>query len=182
MATYSDLNEQLLVACQNGDFPQVKQLIEERHADPHCRDVDNSTPLHCASAEGHLQVVQYLIKLNCDINCRDVDDSTSLHLAAYCGHLDVCHQLVEGGADLLAGDKYGLTPVDDAQRKGHTHIASYLSSVGKTASSESDASYTILDLLPCPPPIVRGREKGSRAWLASFPGRLCPWPRVSGDL
>ena len=49
----SELSEQLIYACKDGDLNKVKYLVEVEHIDPHsCRDEQyHDTPPHWASSE-----------------------------------------------------------------------------------------------------------------------------------
>jgi ankyrin repeat protein len=69
----------------NWDEPKVALwLIEYAEADVNSRDIDGSTPLHCASAKGNREVVRSLVDRGADVNARDNTDKTP-------------SQLVEGG-------------------------------------------------------------------------------------
>ena len=65
-------------ACGDGDLKRVKQLINDG-ADPHAHDYDGRTPAHLASAEGHLDVLSYLIKTHhINVNAQDKFGNTVL--------------------------------------------------------------------------------------------------------
>ena len=102
------------------------------------------TPLHNASQNGRLDVVNYLIEdMKVDSSCQDVNDATPLHQAAYCGQLSAVKLLVEGyQCDPGVRAKNGETPADRATSQGHTHITFYLSSIEKIVSSECEGTTT----------------------------------------
>jgi ankyrin repeat protein len=61
-------------------------------------DVDaqgGSTPLHSAAANGHLDVVKFLVAQQAEVNAKETDGWTPLHLAARYGYLDIVKFLVE---------------------------------------------------------------------------------------
>jgi len=60
------------------------------------------SPLHYASHNGHLSVVEYLVNQKAYINARDNENLTPLHLAANNGHLSVVEYLVNQKADINA--------------------------------------------------------------------------------
>lgn len=55
--------------------------------------------LHCASAAGHVEVVQHLIGLDSDPNVEDFEGETALHYASLAGHLEIVQFLLANGAD-----------------------------------------------------------------------------------
>ena len=131
----------LHTAALGGRLDIVQYLISERGCDPMSRGQYGRTPLHDACQTGRLDVVKYLMEdVKVDSSCRDEnDDVTPLHIAAICGRLSMVKVLVEDYlCDPGVKDRNGQTPADWAQRKGHTHIISYLSSIEKTVSSECD--------------------------------------------
>ena len=98
----SELSEQLLVACEDGDLNKVKYLVEVGHVDPHsCRDEHHhDTPLHWASEYGNLDIVRYLVEeRNCDVKCRNKYENTPLHLAAEEGRSYIVQYLISEKSD-----------------------------------------------------------------------------------
>ncbi|XP_070564461.1 uncharacterized protein [Ptychodera flava] len=57
-----------------------------------------STPLHVASVEGHLDIAQVLIKHGARINAMDKNGWTPLHHAVYEGHVPIIKLLLESKA------------------------------------------------------------------------------------
>ena len=85
-----------------------------------------STPLHFASGNGHVQVVQFLVEHGTDATARDKNGSTPLHLASQNGHVEVAQFLVEHGADAAARDKNGSTPSYLALQNRHREVWQFL--------------------------------------------------------
>ena len=87
-----------------------------------------TTPLHCASAYGHVNALQYLFDLtNCDPLIRDSNGDTLLHVATRNGQLDAVKHLVEN--QLIEYDVQGackVTAVHVACFNGHLDILKYL--------------------------------------------------------
>ena len=138
----SELSEQLLRACVDGDLNKVKYLVEVEHVDPHsCRDEQlHNTPLHWASQYGHLDIVRYLVEeRNCDVMCRNKYENTPLHLAALGGRLDVAQYLIsERGCDPMCRGQYGRTPLHHACQNGRLDVVKYLIEDVKVDSSCGD--------------------------------------------
>lgn len=60
------------------------------------------TSLHHAAYNGHLEIVEYLMrnKFGCVINASDKKDRRALHFAAYQGHNEIVKALIDKGADV----------------------------------------------------------------------------------
>lgn len=73
-------------------------------------EYSQSTPIHMASANGHLEVLQYLLELRSSgeiINAVNDSGNTALHWACLNGHLEVVKLLCENGADPFVKNKSG---------------------------------------------------------------------------
>ena len=66
------------------------------------------TPLHFACKEGHLDVVQHLIRKGAQIDAKTQKNWTPLNQACFNGHLEVIEYLIQEGAQL------GPTASEDA--------------------------------------------------------------------
>ncbi|CAH2087931.1 unnamed protein product [Euphydryas editha] len=98
------------LAAQYGRLQTVKHLIRHHPMLVHPYKFPNwrvrkfsSTPLHRASMNGHIEVVQVLLEAGIDPNVR-TNAGTALHQAACFGKADVVRILLEAGADLNAVD------------------------------------------------------------------------------
>ena len=60
----------MLEAAAQGDLPRIAQLLESG-VNVDTPDATGRTALHLGSAEGHLEIVQYLIKHGSAINAKD---------------------------------------------------------------------------------------------------------------
>src|SRR5216684_352227 len=90
------------------------------------RPIDNATPLHLASRNGHVDVARVLVKRGADLTAQNKSGETALHLASGRGHVDVARILVERGADPTVPNKSGETALHFASRRGHVDVARIL--------------------------------------------------------
>ncbi len=76
------------------------------------KDHQGATPLHIASANGYLSVVEYLLDNHVSTESVDDDLWQPIHAAACWGHLEVVELLAQNGANISARTKNGETPFD----------------------------------------------------------------------
>ncbi|GBM85189.1 Ankyrin-3 [Araneus ventricosus] len=92
-------------------YDVVLTLLEkEKNADA-IQGFYGLTILHLASARGHLEIVEALLKKKADVNFHSDMRLTPLHYAARGGHEDVVKFLIANGADVNATSVNGLTPL-----------------------------------------------------------------------
>lgn len=90
------------VACRQGFYRVVKLLLE--HDGPAVVEAEDmwshQTPLHFASAAGHLEIVKALLakEYHVNINAKNGDDETALSLACQHGHVHIASFLLDHGA------------------------------------------------------------------------------------
>lgn len=134
-----NLDEQLFAAARSGDAEKLRMLLDAHPERLHTRNQPyEHTLLHVAAHNGHLPVVDLLLKRGLDPNTREKGDNTyAMHWAAAAGHLDVVRRLADAGGDVVGdGDDHALQVIgwatgwegsDDAT---HHAIADFLLSRG----------------------------------------------------
>lgn len=101
----------LMIASIDGNLPVVKMLVEQRKA-----RIDHIgwTPLHYASAKGHLDVAQYLLANGAIVDSLSLGDTTPLMMAVQSGNEPLIKLLLDKGADLQIRNSVGLSAIDIA--------------------------------------------------------------------
>ena len=128
-ATTQDRDTPLILAARQGFEETVLQLLKEG-ADIHTKNKE-FTALHEAANNGHLTVVQKLLRVSsCDIDS-SASSITPLHLAAQNGHHTIVKELINKGANTEAcSGAQGFTPLHYAAWKGHSRVVEILLGAG----------------------------------------------------
>ena len=96
------LPEFYLECARFGELEDMKNALKDAEKDfnYNIKDFNGNTALHMSSANGHLNIVKYLIEdLKCDINCKNNSNNTPLHWAAINGQKDIVCYLLDKNAD-----------------------------------------------------------------------------------
>ena len=98
-----------LIVCNN--LVEVIALIQSdpgavREKAP--RERGRSSPLHCASALGHVEICRYLLDHGAEVDSRDSLSRTPLHLSCQIGHVLVTRLLLSRGAQIDTQDNEGM--------------------------------------------------------------------------
>lgn len=94
--------------------------------------------LHMATANGHLDIVEYLIKNGADLNACNLEKNTPLHWACLNGHSEVVRVLIVGGADATILNSHERTPMDEAVSRGKMEVVDAINTA--VAQVELDGS------------------------------------------
>ncbi|XP_039426334.1 ankyrin repeat domain-containing protein 26-like isoform X5 [Corvus cornix cornix] len=111
-------------AAASGDLAQVRQGLRKYGIDG--RDKAERTALHLACANGHVDVVTYLVENKCKINLFDNDNRSPLMKAVQCQQEECVAILLEHGADPNLADTDGNTALHLAVLSGNTTLAGLL--------------------------------------------------------
>jgi hypothetical protein len=131
-------------AAENGDLDRLKGLIiAGARINGTC--VNQKSPLMLASANGHVDVVRYLLDHGAEVNKKESDGETALSLALELSpNLDVVEVLMQSGADIDARDSLGRTPLMRATFANDSDRALYIISKGADVTIKSDEGETAL--------------------------------------
>jgi len=81
---------QMLIILSLGHL-EMSQLLLKKGGGDHLNllSKQRNTPLHLASMNGHLPLMEFLLDKNAEINCQNEKGNTALHLAVDNDHLQV---------------------------------------------------------------------------------------------
>lgn len=116
----------LYTAVEEGNLDLVKLLLQKQESLVNVANNYNSTPLHCALTENHLEIATLLIDKSASINMRDKNDDTPLHLAVKQEEPDIVAKLLDNGANIDAVNKDDVTPLYFAAQEGHLDVTRLL--------------------------------------------------------
>ena len=88
------------------------------------------TPLYQAASQGHLPMVQELLRLGCGVNRPSKDNESPLWIASRRGHLKVCSALIDARAAINAQCLLGEFPLYKAAEFGHVRVVELLLGAG----------------------------------------------------
>ncbi|CDP07971.1 unnamed protein product [Coffea canephora] len=119
--TNSDDVDAMLEAARYDDIDDLRSLASAGTS-LDSKDSHGRTALHMASANGHLDIVEYLVHHRVDINAVNVEHNTPLHWACLNGHIEVVKCLILAGANVSALNSHERTPVDEAVTGGKMDV------------------------------------------------------------
>merc|ERR1712165_680330 len=89
------------------------QLLQMDGGDLDFKDpVSGASPLHIASANGYLSVVEFLLDHHVSTEVVDDDLWQPIHAASCWGHLEIVESLAQNGGNINARTRNGETPFD----------------------------------------------------------------------
>ena len=119
------LNKSPLVAALRKGHVQVAELLY-LHGAIIPIGYNGRTLLHAASADGLVDVAQWLLGIGADANAQADSRRTPLHFAAMNGHFGLVRILLDRGADVNAAAMENYTPLHQASLGGYINVARLL--------------------------------------------------------
>ncbi len=157
-----ELDRELVEACRDGQAQVVEKLLKQG-ADVNAREIlpependeeavpadwnegAGGTGLILASAAGHGEVVQVLLRAGADVNAVDERGWPAILRAAYFGHGAIVRALVEAGASPDARETIeGGTALHFAARQNHADIVRALLEAGADPNAALTNGWTSL--------------------------------------
>ena len=118
----------LMLAALKGQLELARKLVE-RGADV---NKPGWTPLHYASTNGHLQIMDLLLENHAYIDAESPNRTTPLMMAAQYGTPAAVKLLLEAGADATLRNQLGLTAIDFANKAGRTDAAELIAAARRS--------------------------------------------------
>ena len=120
----------LFIAAKKGDLKTLQTLHRENPIGRGEVTFEGNTALHLAAREGHLEVVQWILKNArgcCIAGARNYDKNTPLHEAAKKGNPEVVRILLQfKQSAVYRRNQYGETALIIASEYGHVRAARLL--------------------------------------------------------
>ena len=176
-------------AASSGDAPLLRQLLDASrgaHTNQPCGVADGTrrTPLQCASAHGHAECVELLLKQGGEASATCEGGRTALHLAASGGshaHAACARMLLRYGAGWEQPDLRGFTPADlaAASRAGRDCEALFASlATGAAAATATIAPVPQACVVPTGGPLRYAITRPSPAAVRALVEPLVTAPAI----
>ena len=124
----------LLGWCRRGRLHKLQDVLETLTGDVRpllSRQLDGRSMLHEAAANGHTELLEWILCHGGDPNCgMSSSGGTPLHVAVSSGMTQCVHILLDCGADVFAVDASGDTPIHVAGMQSRRNILAVLNSAG----------------------------------------------------
>lgn len=124
-----EIFEEWLDGARYGDLESLIQIYKDNNIEilVNCKTSTGTTALHMACANGHMDIVKFLLyDINNSVNIKNDEGNTPLHWAAINGHLEIVEFLLQNGALSEECNNQGHTSLFEAQRHGHEHVVNRL--------------------------------------------------------
>lgn len=158
-------------------FVETAKLLLDNGAPINHKSVDGMlTPLHCASAKGHVACVKLLLERGADVHALDKFNSTPLRIAASnansLDHLDRFRQtadlLLKAGADINASSAAGNTPLHSIAKLGDADVLRWMLEKGADPYKKNNDGVAPIDNIKSPE-LLKIVNEASRAKSAPTP-------------
>lgn len=126
----------VLLACARGDLQMLDRLLNQCPSHKNFRDYDRRTAMHVAASEGHLSIVEYLVKKGAKINRSDRWGGSPLDDAHRHQHLNIVEYLRKHGGSTGSADQ--TTYLYDAVANGDVEETIMLLDDGNVNLNEGD--------------------------------------------
>jgi len=131
-----------------GNLDEIRSLLASNPQLINAKDEAwEYTPLCCSAANGHKDIVEFLITKGADVNTKGKHRSTPLGNAAFCGHREVVELLIANGAEINPKSRLtSSTPLHRAILGGNETVVKILIANGANVNTKDKSGDTPLDL------------------------------------
>jgi len=127
--------DDLMVACKNGNFSRVRELLE-KGSDVNTQMKDGRSALMLACENGDTSIVQMLLDFGSDVEAQMTDGQTALMIACKNGNTFIIQELLKMGSNLKARMKDGYTALHIASVESNLEVLKLLLSSGADLNCE----------------------------------------------
>lgn len=142
-ATAQRNDAELFAAVKNNDVDGVMRIICSG-APLALKDREGYTSLQRAAGEGHLGIVEVLLKMGADPNEREHNGASALTYAVLFDQKDVADLLLSHGASVRSRDGLGFTPLHVAADENLVEMAAVLLKWGARLEDRNNEGFTPL--------------------------------------
>ncbi|XP_037094837.1 ankyrin repeat and KH domain-containing protein 1-like [Pollicipes pollicipes] len=143
-ATDTTSQPSLVDACQHGNVPVVRRLLDEGSSVNETTEKGESL-LALACHSGYYELAQVLLAMRANVEDRGMKgDCTPLMEAATAGHVEVVRLLIKHKADVNAQSSSGNTPLMYACSGGHVEVVRALLQAGANIEDANENGHTPL--------------------------------------
>ncbi|CAG9559866.1 unnamed protein product [Danaus chrysippus] len=107
----------------------VAYCLEKMDLNPSAKDNAGFTPLHVASARGHVRIARLLLQYGANVSAAAQGGIRPLHEACENSHVEIIRLLLSYGADPLLGTYAGQTPEELAEGQSAKLLHLYIADV-----------------------------------------------------
>ncbi|XP_026737452.1 uncharacterized protein LOC113500764 [Trichoplusia ni] len=107
----------------------VAYCLEKMESDPSAKDNAGFTPLHVASAKGHVRIARLLLQYGANVSAAAQGGIRPLHEACENSHVEIIRLLLAYGADPLLGTYAGQTPEELTEGPAATLLRLHIADV-----------------------------------------------------
>ncbi|XP_017778994.1 PREDICTED: ankyrin-3-like isoform X4 [Nicrophorus vespilloides] len=140
-----DPNTAFLRAARAGQLDKIQEYLDSGTV----RDINTSNAnglnaLHLAAKDGHVEVVQELLKRDAIVDAATKKGNTALHIASLAGQEDVVRLLIQHSASINVQSQNGFTPLYMAAQENHDGVVKYLLAKGGNQTLATEDGFTPL--------------------------------------
>ena len=147
MVGHPNGTEHIFDAAIKGSLAGVKYWYSQDPSSIHRKDGDNWTPLHFASLQGYLAIVQFLLYKGVEVDpVESLANTTPLTQASAEGHVPVVEALLDKGANINHQVINKITPLHWPAGNNKLAVVKVLINRGADRSLRDEWNRTPLDL------------------------------------